>query len=321
MRFYDIQILETDGTLFAQYTSRFQNQPDPSALLVEFDIPVTTLAVPIGAASVKIWGVSLQTIGQASDFNGKRMKVYAGMQTGLPLANPSQAGLILQGSINQAFGNWINTNQWVEFIVVTDGGLLDQQLNITLNWTAGQTLAAAAQATLAVAAPTYKFVSNVSSDLKLPHDEPGFYNNLIQFAQYLKDVSAAILGGEYSGVEVLITEDTFTIFDGTVPASPALIDFKDLIGQPTWIDPATVQVPLVLRADLSPGDYIKLPPTQVTTTAASLSQYRDTSVFQGSFLVTEVRHIGNSRAADALSWITLVNCAPTGSGGVAAANV
>lgn len=313
MRYYLIRILNTDGTLFATYTSHVNGQPDPGALQVEWDIPVTTLATPIGAASIKIWGVSLQTIGQSSDFNGKLIEVYGGMQAGLPLANPAQAGLLVRGVIWQAFGNWVMTNQWVEFVVVTDGGLLDQAQNIVISWTKGTPLADAIRQTLAVAVPTYALNINISPNLVLSETATGHYTSMVQFAQAVKSVSAAILGNGYQGVDVLISQDTFTVFDGSSPSTPKTISYLDLIGQPTWVDPATIQVTVVTRADLQPSDYITLPTTQVTTTAASLSQYRDKSVFQGTFIINEMRHLGNSRQPDALSWVTAINCSPTGS--------
>lgn len=311
MRYYDIIVSNADGTEFARYTSRLNNKPIPNALQVEFDIPVTVMAAPIGAASIKIWGVSLQTIGQSSDFNGKLIKVFAGMQAGLPLANPAQSGLVLQGVIWQAFGNWIDTNQWLEFEVVTAGGDLDEQLNITLNWEAGTSLGTAATQTLNTALPKYKVIDKTSGNLVLPAPEPGMYTSLLQFAQYLKTATQPIIGGNYPGVDLLATTDTITLYDGTAPEDPVIIDFRDLIGQPVWIDPGTVQLALVMRADLFPSKYIKLPTTQVTTTAGSYSQYRDKSVFQGNFLVTEARHIGNFRQTSAASWVTTINCSPT----------
>lgn len=319
MRYYRIEVFNEDGSAYQRdgvpvgWTSYVGGKTVPTALQVEFDVPVTLLATPLGAASIKIWGIALQLAGQASDFNGKMLKLYAGMQKGLPLANPAQSGLILQGSINQAFGNWIGINQWIEFIVVTNGAALGESLNIVLDWKKGTKLADAIQQTLATAVPKFKVEVTISDKLVLSEGQAGFYQSMTQFAQYLKQVSLAILGGAdgYSGVDVLITEDTFKVFDGTTPAAPKPIAFNDLIGQPTWIDPATVQITTVMRADLEPTDYIQLPATQVTTTAGSLSQYRNKSVFQGPFFIREMRHIGNFRQADALAWVTTMNCSPT----------
>lgn len=313
MRYYRIEVSGDDGTVTNTYASFVNGATDLGALQVELDIMVTTQATPI-AASIKIWGVSLQTIAQASDFNGKQIKVYAGMQKGLPLANPAQAGLVVQGTIYQAFGNWVGTSQWVEFIVVTNGAALGQKLNITMNWKKGAALADAIRQTLSIAAPDYKLNIAISAKLVLGSDETGVFQNMAQFAQYVKDTSIAILGKDdmtYQGVNILVAEKAFTIFDGTTQSAPKQIAFTDLIGQPTWIDPATIQVIAVMRADLSPGDYVQLPPAQTTTTAASQSQFRDKSVFQGAFLVSEVRHVGNFRQPDAQAWVTAMNCSPT----------
>ncbi len=311
MRYYTIQINNDDGSSFATYTSFVGGQTDPGALQVELDIPVTTLANPQGAASIKIWGVSLQVVGQATNFNGKQLQLFAGMQKGLPLANPQQSGLILQGTIYQAFGNWIGVNQWVELIVVTNGAELGQQLNISFTWPKGAQLGPAIQNTLQTALPGYTIDVNVSSKLVAAEDDHGFYRSPLQFAQYVKDVSIPILGGSYSGVEMLIQEKAVKVFDGTSPTSPQQIAFTDLIGQPTWIYPSTIQVTTVMRADLQPTAYIKLPQTQIAIAPSDpLVGLKDSSVFQGAFLITQMRHVGNFRQPDATSWVTTMNCSP-----------
>jgi hypothetical protein len=41
-----------------------------------------------------------------------------------------------------------------------------------------------------------------------------------------------------------------------------------------------------------------------------LSQFRNSSVFQGNFQVTQVRHVGNYRQPDASAWATTIDAAP-----------
>jgi hypothetical protein len=318
VRYYDIIISEADGRQFARYTSFVNGKTDLGALQIEIDIPIWNLANPAGAGSVKIWGVSLQTIGQASDFNGKKIKVYAGMQAGLPLANPAQAGLIITGEIAQGFGNWIGNNQWIELIITADQNQTDQGLNIVLDWKKGSSLADAIRQTLSVAIPNYKVDISISNNLVLGGDEHGFYHSLVQFAQYIKVISRSILGGgEYNGVDILISDGSFKVFDGTSPTSPLQLNFKDLVGQPTWQDPGTIMVTVVMRADLGCGKYVRLPETQVTIAPASpFVTPKDKSAFQGAFVIREMRHIGNFRQSDALAWITLLTCSPSSSGPV-----
>ena len=45
-------------------------------------------------------------------------------------------------------------------------------------------------------------------------------------------------------------------------------------------------------------------------TAAAASPFRNTSVFQGTFQLEMVRHVGNFRQPDAQSWITTFNAHP-----------
>ena len=99
-------------------------------------------------------------------------------------------------------------------------------------------------------------------------------------AKYLNDVSKSIIGGTYEGVRVAIQENSFVIYDGTTTKTPVQIAFNDLVGQVTWKAPNVVNITTIMRADLHVGDYVKLPPGQITTTAASLSQYRQGSVFR-----------------------------------------
>jgi hypothetical protein len=103
MRYYRIEI-DGGSTVFTSYEN---GQNIPGALQVELDIPVAAMHSPGNAgAFVKIWGVPLSMISQASNLNNKAIKVYGGFQKGLPLANPKQAGLLVQDYTYQSFGNW-----------------------------------------------------------------------------------------------------------------------------------------------------------------------------------------------------------------------
>lgn len=318
MRYYRIEIGNTDGSSFAVYTSYVDGSTDPGALQIELDIPVAPYATPLGGALVRIWGVALTVISQASDFNGKSIKVFGGMQKGLPLANPAQSGLLVSGTIFQAFGNWIGTNQTVDFVIVTDGASAATPQNVVINWKKGTKLSDAVASTLSTAAPSLGRNISISPDLVLNADETGFFQSITQFAQYVKKVSADIVGGTYQGVDIVLRESTFSVYDGTTPTPPVQISFNDLIGQPTWIEPLTIQLNCVMRADLSVGDYVKMPQALVTTTQQSLSQYRDSSVFQGVFQIVLIRHVGSFRQPDASAWITTINAIPAATGTQAA---
>jgi len=310
VRYYRIEI---GGSTPITYTSHPNGTFDPNSLQVDIDIPVVPFATPMGQAMVRVHGISLQTISQARDLNGAPIKVYGGMQAGLPLAKPMQSGLLCEGTIFQAFGNWIGTEQTLDLIIVTDGGATQgDPKNLVLNWTKGQVLSEAIQQTLQTAYPAYKTEINISPNLVLTSDASGYYQTIEQLATSIHSLSTSIIGGSYPGVNILLKQGVFVVYDGTSVTDPTPIDFTDLIGQPTWIDAPSIQINTVMRADLEVGDYIKLPTTLVTTTAASLSQARDKSAFQGVFQIDLVRHVGSSRQPDARSWISTFNAHPTG---------
>jgi hypothetical protein len=261
-------------------------------------------------------------IGQAANFNadpsqnkpGANVKLSAGMQKGLPLANPKQAGLILQGTILQAFGNWQGVNQTLELICNPVG--LSPDLGFCFYWKAGTPIATAIASVLTQAMPGYTQKITVSPHLVLSHDEAGTYDNIFQFAGFLQEMTESlgvqIYGNNYSGVLLTITGNTVFAHDNANPREAIQLEFTDLIGQPTWINPATVSFKTVLRSDIAVNDRIKFPqkglvtPYVLTTQNAAFpnAPSRVRSIFQGTFTVNEVHHFANFRQPDADSWVT-----------------
>lgn len=303
MRYYKIVV---GGKTYESYSG---GKNVPGALNVELDIPVFPFAVPSGAAWVRVWGISIQDIAQGSNLNGKDCSVYGGFQKGLPLANPAQAGLLVKGVVFQAFGNWIDTNQSIDLIIYPDAGTNDAPKNIVLNWKKGTKLSGAIQQTLSTAFPAFSIDVKIKDNLVIQADEVGYYSTLTQFAEYVKTVSKEIINDPtYAGVDMAISESTLSVYDGSTQTSPVMIAFQDMIGQPTWIDPATVQTKFAMRSDLKVGDFIKFPPALVTSSAASASPFVNAkATFQGVFQIGQVRHVGNFRQDDAASWVTVVD--------------
>jgi len=311
MRFYDIAVTNTDGSTFAEWKSLSSDgvTPDPGALMVEVDIPLYTYDTPKGQGAVKIYGVGLPTISQSKQFAGKSIAVSLGMSKGLPLANPAQQGIPIKGTIYQGYGNWQGVNQSLDLIFNPAVGSASAPINLAFNWKAGQTLAAALASTLKAALPNLTQNINISSSLVLNHDEPGQYQTLSQFAGYVQQVSAQITGNNDPGVMMFISNGAINVYDSTNAAlkTPKSIMFTDLIGQPTWIDIGTVQIHCVMRADIILGDIVTLPVAQQTYSAASNSQFQNSLSFNGKFLVSNVRLVGNSRASNAENWITVID--------------
>ena len=309
MRFYDIQIGGDKS-----YTSR----NDPNALNVELDISVAD-ANQTGGATAVIWGISLQDISQANDLANKSVTVSGGMQPGLPLATAqsSVAGVLINGYIFQAFGNWVGTEMWLTLVMLpgdppkqapAPNAPNPPPKNIVLNWTKGTMLGDAVKQALQTAYPGQTPNVNISSQLVAPQDNIGYYPHLSDLGDYLRKVSQQIIGGStYPGVGCCMQKGEITVHDGTSPPSPKMIQFTDLVGQPTWIAVHTIQVKVVMRGDLKIGDQITLPPTRIVTTVEAQSGVAEAPLtFSGTFKIQSLRHVGNFRIPDGAAWITVI---------------
>lgn len=288
---------------------------NPAALQIDFDIPVAPFSIPAGNAFLEITGVPIQQISQSANYNGKNITIYGGMSKGLPLANPAQQGILLQATIQQCFGNWKGTEMTLTFIMAAAPSTPDFPVNLVIQWRKGTSLSDAVAATLKAGFPGYTVQNLISPKLVLAYDDTGFFGTLPELASYLKDMSRDIGVGNsdqtYTGVEIVVQEKNFIVFDGTSPTRPETISFTDLMGQPTWIAPNQVQVTTVLRGDLFINDYITLPQSQVSVQQGSFSQYADKSIFQGTFMITQLHHVGSFRQPDGASWVTTFTCTPT----------
>lgn len=304
------------------FTNQRNGQLDPNALMVEFDLLAAPYAAPAGQSSVKVYGVPLTPqggwpgINQASDLNKLPITITGGMQKGLPLAtaDASQSGLLMSGSILQAFGNWMGVAQTLDFVITADGGPGAANVpsqanpgNFVMCWNKGEPLASAIQSTLSSALPGIPVNINISSNLVLAEDEVHVAQTIQQFASYVKAVSQSIGGANYPGVDLWLGNGIVNVFDGSANSDTKQVNFVDLIGQPTWMDAFIMQFNCVMRADLQIGDKVGLPQLagfQAQTTPQSNSQARNKSAFDGTWTIDFIRHVGNSRAPDAMSWIT-----------------
>lgn len=317
-------VLSPGGSTFVSYINGVTL---PGALDIEFDFLQYPFAVPQGASKVTIWGVGLGMINQATNLNGMDFKLYAGMQKGLPLANPAQFGLIMQGQVFQGFGNWQGVNQTLELIV--NPGIARRGQDIFFNWPKNTPLKSALQMTFAQAFPKYPNPNiniDIGSALSFPYDQSGTYTDLAQFASMVRDLSLQagrpVYGESYNGVDIVINGPSINVFDGTLPKQPKKLAFQDLVGQPTWIGAAAISFATVLRADYGVGDNILFPlgitaPFALTQQAAAVPNAPASSktAFQGTFVIQDVHHFARYRQADAQSWNTTFTAVPLGNTG------
>ena len=315
MRYYDLTLSAPgSSTPLRQWTSYPQGRPDPNALNIMFDMPVAPYATPIGLQTITLEGVSLADLNEAQDFAGQNLTLKAGMGGGLPLENKAQKGTIIQGVIFQSFGNWVGTDMTLDFVVRPGVFSHANPGNFTHNWLKGSTLGNTLQQTLAAAyqaspIPVYMNISGAwVNDFDVKHS----CTTLEGLSAFVYAQTANKKNGP---VQITIQNGNLVIFDATYQPSAITIDFKDLIGQPTWIDVNQMQMKTVMRSDLQVGSIIQMPqgyvgaPGGVTTTAQSMpSSQKYKSTFTQSFQINKLRHVGNFRSSDSGEWSTIFNC-------------
>lgn len=318
-------------TATAGGNAQLVGQVNPNALNMECDLPVTLMHEPQGGAWVRLWGIGLRALGQVANLNPvngvfKTFTLKGGMSKGLPLADPSQAGIIAQGNVFQAFGNWSGTNQTLDLTLQPGPIPPPGGSGIKWEWKEGQPIADAISQTLAQAMPGYTPKINISENLLAPNDQPGWYPNFNSWASAVRDytrpLGKQLFGPSYQGVQIATIGKTVNVFDGQGPAAPTPITlkFQDLIGQPTWISPTEITFQDTMRADIDIGDQIKfpggiMPPYALTSPDAAFPNTPAASsiAFQGAFVINEIHHFANFRQADAAAWNTTFKALVLGS--------
>jgi hypothetical protein len=332
VRYYDITISASQGstspvtlqtalgTSTAQWTSYPSGVFDPGALDVAFDLYVAPYATPVGGSSIQIWGIDLATLKTAVQFSNPAapmwVTVKGGMMAGLPLNNPAQAGVLIAGMVWQSFGSWSGTEMKLDLLLNPGGSSFDRPVNIVLNWQKGQALQSALQGCLATAFPGKPVKFAISANLVAMSTQYHISHSLVGLAQFINSITQQMQGAGSLGVHIAARGDVILVFDGTASPNTRQIAFTDLVGQPTWHSTNELWVQTVMRADILVGDTIQLPKElaslgpYVLSPPQSYPAYRDQSVIQGSFLVSQMRHAGRFRAADGTQWTSTYICIP-----------
>jgi hypothetical protein len=292
----------------------FDATNNPTALQVEMDIAVSPTNAPnIGqGAWCRVWGIPLQTVLTANQFTDQTISVFGGMQRGLPLSNPNEQGLLVQGIVLPALGNWTGVNMYIDFYITpgtTGNATVSGAANLVHNWPANQPLSTAIKNALQTAFPGFTANINISPNLVRPNDERGFYQTLGQYATFLFNASHDIMKtAGYLGVQVSVQGNTITVSDGTQTQSAAkTINPWDLIGQPIWTGKQTAQWRTTMRGDFNVGDMATLPKSlaQLQPIGGGQVSGQGINIIQGSFRIQAIRHVGNFRNPDGSAWCTI----------------
>lgn len=310
---------------WSSYPNGLYGMPDPGALLVELDLYVYTgkLVASQTASTVTVHGISLEDIQQNTQFGGNYIAVYGGMGGyGLPLTNPSQAGLLAYGYIINSYANWVGTEMDISFVFSGVGQYtFSTPGNLVFTWLPGQSIQDAIAAMLLVAFPNYYPIYNIgaqySTSIPIVHvaktwsDMVGVINSVTSLSQPL-------------GITLAIQGNSILVYDFYTSTDVTQLNFTDLIGQPKWVGGDSkgsfiMQFVTVMRADIQVGSIVKMPaglpytPGAVSTTAGTnpLAFLNLQAAFQGEFIVQSVRHIGNSRDPQGASWCSVFEAVAT----------
>jgi hypothetical protein len=189
------------------------------------------------------------------------------------------------------------------------GNGLQAPINLIHNMMPNMPLSGAIAQTLGTAFPAGGTNIKINPALLLNYQDAGVYQNLQQYAQYIKNLSLNLLGGGssgYPGVNMSSHGTTMDVWDGTAPITEGQVSVLDLIGQPTWMAPFTIHVVTVLRSDLHIGGSLTLPPTLVGVSQEAILPFasiqRTNDSFSGSFIIYRVLHVGDFRNPDGVGW-------------------
>jgi len=315
MRYYQIKISPSSVSKVSftpvVYSSINRNGTDNGAALsVDIDVFQTWYNQPAQNGFITIRGVDFSQLNQSANFNFAKIQVYVGMSKGLPYANPKQAGLIIDGTILQCFGNWLGNDVSLNLVIAPANYDPNQNVNLSFNWQKGATLTDAVKATLNNAYKDVPINGQFSKNLVYPQNAAGQYSDLLSFSNAINKLSRQVIKDPtYFGAQISSTSSGFLLFDGTsTSVKTNNIDFTDMVGNLTWKDFATINAKLIMRYDLNVGDYIVFPKgSPVLNVVNNGSQFRNNISFQGKFIITSVRHVGSSRQPNGYSWCTIVD--------------
>jgi hypothetical protein len=318
-RFYEISVSPSPssvGKTGKTWTSYPGGQNDPGALNVELDLLWGTASAQMGNSTVSIDGIPLEDLFQANVYSGMTIAISGGMKKGLPLANPKQAGLLMQGIIIQGFGNWVGTDMNLNFVLNPLQFSLARPSNIVFNWQKGQPIQQAITNALGTAYKNPKIRFNLTYQYATTIQAQKTASNLDEFRQFLQSRTA--LGG-LPGINLaMLPNGSFVAWDKAIESNPIQVEFTDLVGQPKWVDVNTLQFTTVMRGDITIGSYVKMPPGLPSSPGAvttgpntnPLGRLNYNLTFKGPFIIVQCRHIGNFRDADGTAWVTIFLAQP-----------
>jgi hypothetical protein len=316
MRYYDIEI--TDAK--TGEVKLAINTKNNVGLHIELNAVVTGMSES-GTATLKIFNLPIKFFTRQFDFVGKLIKIKGGMNKGLPLANPSQQGVLVFGYIQFCIGERERGVTFLMFNITPSAFTPKTPKNFVLKWEKGQKLSDALRNTFTNAGLiANQYTINLADKWVATKTDAVGFTSETQFSRFL---------GEASKLEMIMYFDTgsqrYIVTDGSeVKKKTKVISLRDLIGQPIWNSGSgssisingTVSIPVTLRGDLQWQDIIDVVDPQVTKSGqgtATISLPNSARVgFSGKFVMFQQTHIANYAIPGGDNWVTVIEATTVG---------
>ena len=339
MRFYNLTTVTTNGSngllstpsgnlpgtgtagVARSWTSFPRGTYDGQSQDIVFDLQIVPQNTPSGATVISIHGVNLEDLFGAQNFRGSSLSLVAGMQGGLPLSTAQPPpGLLINATVLGAFGNWQGTEQTLDLLINPSTYSQDNPGNIVFNWEPGQSFSDAITQTLTTAYPNSKVSVYINPALTTDQQILHMSRTATAHAHFIHGLTYAksTIGPKYPGVKLYFNGSQIIVTDYSKSTGKTVeLKFTDLVGQPTWLEPPTLTINTILRADIQVGTYIKLPEGDIPGPGSVLTmptiagtQFANKLNFSGTFIVTGLRSAGQFRGTDADDWITVIQAVP-----------
>lgn len=338
MRYYKLEFIDpkTNASpaslppIYSTFESHPNNLYNPACPEISFDCLITQGNVAQNPFHITLHNVPKEMLGKARDFNSLNVNLYAGFKSGLPLANPDQAGLIVSGTVQGCFGNWAGTNLTMDFLVNPLQYSGSPYLNLsaqvysttaqpyTFKWdpNAGNTF---------IQALTQFFSNNFGYTCQGTLDAnnewnlnqmPPFKIIFTTFDRFCKELQTvtqsqnapnkeapdnkankSLVGNfqPYFGVllSMSMTSGTIYAWDGTAPATSELsLKVQEFIGQPTWISASgVIQSMHPMRSDIHVTQSIAYPKNISIIVPAQFTTASQYAYFNGENLELYVQKV------------------------------
>lgn len=284
--------------------------PDPNALKVRLDLSVASFDAAL-AGVVTIWGVDRNTRAKEATLNGKKIEIYAGKKYYNPAGEPNkQTGLIFIGTVQSAYYNHEGTENSLT-LFLTAGEPRTSTNAIGFMAEKGDEIGKAANKALNDSG--FKSTLFIKKDNIADERLMIVGRNLEIFNNALNDM---LKSRDLNPLYIYPRNREYILTDRIKPYNelPKKIEFNDLIGQPVFNGNYTIQLQTPMRADLCVGDLIRLPAFSDGYGNLSLGNVPYDSawaknhggVFGGNFVISTIRHVGESRNTSGAGWVTAI---------------